>query len=115
MTEIQKYSFGNIDIGGVMYSSDVIIYSDDRIENPWRRSESHYLTSEDIPDVVSNVPEVVIIGTGAVGIMKVDEELLSLLRQKGVEIYVERTKQATKIYNDISKNKKTCACLHLTC
>ena len=115
MTEIQKYSFGNIDIDGVVYSSDVIIYSDGKIESPWRRSESHYLTSEDVPDVVSNIPEVVVIGTGSVGIMNVDDALLSLLRQKGVEIYVERTKQATKIYNDISKTKKTCACLHLTC
>ena len=115
MAEIQKYSFGSIDIDSVMYSSDVIIYSDSRIECPWRRSESHYLTAEDIPEIISNVPEVIVIGTGAVGIMQVDDNILSLLRQRGVEVYVEKTKQATKIYNDLAKNKKTCACLHLTC
>jgi hypothetical protein len=115
MSTIKNYSFGNIVINNKNYSADIIIHTDESLDTPWRRQESHYMTITDIPTVLEKLPEILIIGTGAVDIMKIDEKMLSSLKQRGIEVHIARTKQATKIYNDLSKTKKVCGCFHLTC
>jgi hypothetical protein len=112
--EIQEYDFGWIKIDGKIYENDLIIFPD-RIFTNWWREEGHYLKESDIFEVFLEKPEVLIIGTGANGLMKIDEGVIKKAKELGIELIIENTYFAVKKFNEMSKIKKTIAALHLTC
>ena len=111
---IDDYSFGKIVIGGKTYTSDVIVYPD-KVDASWWRKEGHYLQKEDLGDIIKAGPDVVIIGTGNWGVMKVPDETLDFLASKGIAAYAERTEKAVALFNSQQKNKKVIGAFHLTC
>jgi len=72
---IEDYSFGKIIINGKKYDSDLIIFKD-HIYDSWWRKEGHNLCIDDIKEIIDIKPEVLIIGTGYFGLMKVPQELI---------------------------------------
>lgn len=111
---INSYDFGRIVIDGTVFTTDVIIFPD-RVEDNWWRRDGHVLHVEDVELVVEQKPEVLIVGTGKYGVMKVSPQTREYIESKGVELIVEQTEQACEIYNRISQAKKVVAALHLTC
>lgn len=112
--KIEHYSFGSITVDGKTYTSDVIIYPG-RVDSSWWRKEGHNLHIVDLTDVINAKPQVLVIGTGASGLMKVLKETLSHLESKGIEVHVERTDKAVELYNKLQKDKIVIAAFHLTC
>ena len=112
--EITHYSFGRIVIDGQTYTSDVIIFPD-YVDSLWWRKEGHLLQIADLKDIVAAKLSVLIIGTGFYGTMRVPKETFEHLKSNKIEVYVENTQQAVKLYNEISSQKPTIAALHLTC
>lgn len=111
---IQDYSFGKIVIEGKTYASDVIVYPD-KVDASWWRKEGHYLDKGDIRDIVKARPDIVIIGTGNWGVMKVPKETLDFLESKGISTYVEKTARAVELFNSQPEDKKVIGAFHLTC
>lgn len=111
---INSYNFGNITIDNQKFTKDLIIYSD-HITSNWRRKTSHFLIEDDITEIIDYKPEVLIIGTGASGLMKVDDRLKEKLKSLVIETIIKRTADAVNEYNRIYKDKKVVAALHLTC
>ncbi|MHA1594397.1 MAG: Mth938-like domain-containing protein [Candidatus Baldrarchaeia archaeon] len=112
--KIEEYSFGRIVINGKTYTSDVIIFPD-RVKGGWWRKEGHCLYIEDLKEVIEEKPEVLVVGTGAYGAMRVPKETLEELKRHGIEVIVCETKEACKIFNELSGKKRVVAALHLTC
>ncbi len=111
---IEAYDFGRIVIDGKTYTSDVIIFPE-RIEAAWWRREGHVLHIEDIESIVAAKPELLIVGTGKYGVMKVPAQTRAYLHTKGVDVLVEPTDKAVELYNYYTGVKKVVAALHLTC
>jgi hypothetical protein len=111
---IDTYSFGNIMIDGKTYASDVIIYPD-RINSSWWRKVGHELGVDDLKDVLDQKPDVIVVGTGDPGMMKVLPETEKLIKSKGIKLIVQPTKEAYKTYNQLSSSQKVIAMLHLSC
>ncbi len=114
---ISHYSFGKIIIDNKTYTSDVIIYSN-RVDSSWWRKEGHYLQPVDLTDVVNAKPDILIIGTGNSGVMRVTGETLDFVKSKGIEVYVDITGKAVELFNKLQgekTNKIIIATLHLTC
>lgn len=111
---IDSYSFGRMVIDGKTYQSDLIIYPE-KVESSWRRKEGHLLQSEDLKTVTASNPEVLIIGTGYFGLMKLPDELRNELLGRNLELYVEKSSHAAEIFNAIHTKRKAVAAFHLTC
>jgi len=111
---IESYSFGNITIDGKRYTSDVIIYPE-RVDDKWWRRQGHNLAAEDLEQVLRYHPEVLVIGRGKPGLMKVSDELAAKLRGLGIDVFVAPTAKAVRIYNEQCPQRKTIAALHLSC
>ncbi|MFQ6136123.1 MAG: Mth938-like domain-containing protein [Candidatus Hydrothermarchaeales archaeon] len=109
---IDSYDFGRIVIDGKSYSSDVIIFPNKVVS--WWREEGHILNNVDIKEIVEERPEVLIVGTGYSGCMKVLAEVKEQLESLGIELIAERTREACNTYNRLS-DKKVIAAFHLTC
>lgn len=112
---IDDYSFGEIVINGTRYDSDVIIFPDGRVLHPWWRAEGHRLTYQDIADLATDQPELIIAGTGEYGLMKPEPTLKAELGKQGINFEALPTPQAIKLYNDLLESSRIGACLHLTC
>ena len=111
---IDSYSFGSITIDGIKFTKDLIICHD-HITSNWRRKTGHLLVETDIAEILDYKPEVLIIGTGASGLMKVDDKLKEKLKSLGIEFVIKKTAEAVIEYNKIYKDKNVVAALHLTC
>jgi hypothetical protein len=111
---IESYEFGRIVIKGKRYATDVIIYPD-HVEDNWWREEGHSLSPVDLWAVVQAKPEVLVVGTGRSGLMRVLPETEKYLREQGIRLIAERTTEAVRIYNQLCQSTRVVAALHLTC
>ncbi|KPJ52894.1 hypothetical protein AMJ39_06565 [candidate division TA06 bacterium DG_24] len=111
---IDSYRFGRIVIDGRPFTADVIVYPD-RVQGSWWRKEGHSLDMGDLEDVFDAAPQVLIVGTGANGIMRVPPEVASAIEVRGIKLIVERTDRACELFNEMSQGQMVVAALHLTC
>jgi hypothetical protein len=111
---IEEYDFGRIIIDGKVYTQDVIIYPD-RVEGGWWRREGHELSVADIGGILREKPEVLVVGTGNAGLMQVLDEVRTLLSSRGIKLIEKPTKEACKVFNELSEKTRVIAALHLTC
>jgi len=111
---IDSYQFGLIVVSGKKYTSDVIIFPD-RVRDNWSRKTGHQLCLKDIAEVITENPEVLVVGTGASGLMKVLPEVERGVETQGIKLIVEATAQACHTYNYLCQSQRVVAALHLTC
>ncbi len=114
MNIIDSYNFGQVVVNGKRYTLDVIIFPD-RVRDNWRRKMSHQLCLGDIAEVMTESPEVLVVGTGASGLMKVLPEVEQSVGAQGIKLIVEATGKACLTYNQLCHSQKVIAALHLTC
>jgi len=114
MNTVDSYSFGQIVINGRKYTSDVIVFPD-RVQGDWWRDESHELTLKDVAGILNENPEILLVGTGAPGQMRVLPEVEQETEAHNIQLIVQPTGEACEIYNQLSKTQRVVAALHLTC
>ena len=112
--KIDSYSFGRIVINGKTYTSDVILYPG-RVDASWWRKEGHLLQFADVEEALQAKPDVLVIGTGYAGVMRVPRETIDRIAAKGIEVKVERTSKAVALFNDLQDGRTVIAALHITC
>jgi hypothetical protein len=112
---VESYKFGQITVNGKSYSSDVIIFPD-RVKDHWWRKEGHRLRIEELKEVLEAKPDMLVIGTGYYGLMKVPAEVKQHIEKKRIKVVVQPTKEAYETFNQLIKSgKKVVAAFHLTC
>jgi len=112
MNLIEDYSFGKIVIDGKYYTDDVILLGEKVIDGWWRK-KGHQLSIDDLQKIVDFKPDLLIIGTGNSGRLRVPKSLETKLDFK---IKSLPTKKACKIYNDeVKKDRRVSGAFHLTC
>jgi hypothetical protein len=112
--EIQDYRFGRMVVDGEPHTRDLILLPDRVVANWWRR-EGHRLDVEDLQAVLSDAPEVLVVGTGIYGRMQVPEETRRVVEAAGIELRPARTGEAWRTYNDLREQRRTAGAFHLTC
>ena len=113
MPRIEGYRFGQIVVDGEEQTRDVIVLPD-RVIIDWWRAEGHRLVLADLEDVLEELPEHLLVGTGAYGQMRPEPEALERLRERGVEVEALPTGEAVRRYGELDP-RRTAAALHLTC
>ena len=116
MQRIGQYSFGKIVIDGQQYKSDVIIYPD-RIDDKWWRADGHNLIISDLPFLPKHPPNILVIGQGKYGLMKISQDFQNLIKENKLDCRFAKTDEAVEIYNNLWNTgaKDMVAALHLTC
>ena len=112
---IDSYQFGKIVIDGTEYNSDCIILGGS-VQPNWWRKQGHLLTPEDLKPVIAARPDVLVVGCGASGIMKVSEKVNQVLQEHGIELFKANTSKAVERFNELAaQGENIAAALHLTC
>ncbi|MDX1776113.1 MAG: MTH938/NDUFAF3 family protein [Desulfobulbales bacterium] len=115
MPVIESYVFGKMVIDGVSYNKDVIIFPDGSILSPWWRKKGHILAKEDLVELIETGPDIIICGTGAMGVMRPAAGLLKYLATVNIQFQAQKSTKAVELYNNLSGTRKVGGCFHLTC
>jgi hypothetical protein len=120
MLHIDSTQFGEVVIDDKKYHQALII-GDKIEERDYKKLKELFDTAHKIGDweieaLISNNPEIIIIGTGQNGAMSVDEDSAKKLKAKSSELIIAETPQAIEIYNEqVKLGKKVNALIHTTC
>lgn len=112
---IDSYSFGVMKVNGTEYKADLIVFPD-KVRANWWRKQGHSLAIEDLDDIFDFKPEVLVVGTGASGLMEISDSTKTALQKGGIELFAANTGQALCLFNELlQKGKKVVGAFHLTC
>ena len=111
---IESYRFGLMKISGVTYTSDLVLLID-HLKSDWRRKTSHKMHIEDIREGLRKKPEILIVGTGYFGRMKIQSDAEKFLQTEGIKLIAEKTVRAYKVYNKLNKSNRVVGAFHITC
>jgi hypothetical protein len=113
MATLEGYRFGRLVVDGTEETKDVIVLPG-RVVRNWWRIEGHALQMEDLEGVADDLPDRLIVGTGADQRMRPDPDVLHWLQGRGVEVEVLPSDQAVRRYGELDP-ATTAIALHLTC
>lgn len=115
MNLVENYRFGKIVINGQKYNKDLIVFPDE-IKTNWWRKDGHSLCLEDLTSIYNIKTDVLVVGIGSSGVMKVPSDVIQELNQKEIEVIVLKTPEAVEEYNRLAKEgKQVVGAFHLTC
>jgi hypothetical protein len=113
MARLARYSFGRIEVDGEEQTKDLIVLPE-RVVTGWWREQGHALSMKDLREVLDDLPERLIVGTGASGRMRPNPDAIEELRARGIHVEALPTDQAVVRYGELDP-RQTAAALHLTC
>ncbi len=111
---IDRYDFGVIVIDGRTYRQDLLLWPG-HIKSDWWRREGHLLQLEDIAEALAARPEVLVVGMGQPGHLRVDPALAAYLKDRGIDLVALPTREASRVINELADKRRLAAALHLTC
>ncbi len=112
--KIESYRFGQMVVDGEKHSKDLILLPEQIIGNWWRK-QGHRLSPDDLEAVFAAAPEVLVVGTGAHGVMKVPPETRQAIEAQGIDLYTAPTGEAWQTYNELQDQRQAAGAFHLTC
>jgi len=111
---VGSYRFGSVEVDGVVYDHDLIYYRGEVAR--WWREKGHKVKVGDIQSLLDQSPELVVFGTGAMGLMQVGGKARTALEEAGIEVVTDRTERAIERYNALAAEGRDVAlAIHLTC
>ena len=85
---IEDYRFGHIVVDGEGYRHDLIILPD-RIVSGWWRKRGHVLRTDDLDAMFEADVDLLVVGQGSFGMMKVPQETVQALEASGIEVIAQ--------------------------
>ncbi len=71
---------------------------------------------EDLEEVLAEDVDVLVVGTGAYGVMKVPDEVVEELGRRGIKVIAEPTSEAVRTFCKLrAEGKRVAGAFHLTC
>lgn len=118
----QKYRFGMVKFDDREYSHDIVVHTDgnvkkrDKGHSKRKYGTSHILCADEIEILLDENPEVLVVGCGQVGVLKVGEDARKILAAKNVDLVDLPTQKATDEFNRLkNKGRRVAAIIHVTC
>jgi len=110
-----EFSFGRIVVDGQICNSDIKIVRDKLVPDWWRKS-GHTVAIEDVQDILDSDSTILVVGKGQPGYMRVTESLKKHLKKNDIELIVEQTSDAIKIFSRLlQEGKRVSGGFHVGC
>ena len=113
VVNIDSTKFGEITVNGQPYDSDMTVFWDGKLSY---RSKEHILEIGEFTKVLRAGPEIVVVGTGQSGSLKLAPEVVHWAKNKHIDLYMDKTPKAVDIFNAFAnQGKKVVGIFHVTC
>jgi hypothetical protein len=118
--KINSTEFGSITINDKKYDQ-VLIIGNKAVERDYDRLKelfgtSHKIGDWEVTELLKEYPDIILFGIGQDGALEVGEDIIKTIKEKGIELIIEKTPQAIVIFNEkVQSGKKINALIHTTC
>lgn len=113
MVKIDFTKFGEVSVDGKIYYSDMLVWWDGRVEF---RVKKHTFDMDDFLGLLKKKPEVIVIGTGQTGVVKVSDKVRQAAEERKIKLYVDPSPKAVDMFNGlVAQRKRAVALIHTTC
>lgn len=116
---IDETSFGSITISGEQYEKDIMIRLNGEVTKRKKKlskakyGTSHIVSLDEAKYIYEDGAELLIIGSGQYGALKLSDEAIEFFRQQGCMVKLLPTPQAMDAWNDAEGS--VIGMFHLTC
>ncbi len=112
MVFIDSVKYGEMVIDGRTYYSDMQLFWDGKVEMVAKRQ---VFTLDDYMALRARKPDTIIIGCGMEGGLLVEKGLGERAEKDNIDLFVERTPQAIRLFNSlVAAKRKVIAVIHTT-
>jgi hypothetical protein len=117
--KIDKTKFGSITVSGIKYENDILIRLDGDVEKRKKKlskevfGTSHIISLAEAEHVYEEGAEIIIIGAGQSGLVKLSDEAAEFFTQKKCRVELMPTPQAIQRWNKTKGS--TVGLFHITC
>ena len=112
---IAKFTFGTITVGSQRYHNDIKII-DGEVVADWWRDSGHTVDFVDILDILQRKPDMIVIGKGDPGYMRVADGLREYVENHKIELIEEKTPTAIDTFNRLfHEGRKVAGAFHVGC
>jgi hypothetical protein len=118
----QETKFGMVKFADKTYNYDIMVHQDgtvnrrDKNISKKKKGSSHIIAAEEVKIITDENPEILVVGSGQSGRLKVEDDARDLLSSKDIELIILPTKQAIIKYNELkNQNRRITGIIHVTC
>lgn len=112
---ITEFSFGRIVVEGQTCNTDIKIVQGKLVPNWWRKS-GHSVEIDDVQDILKSNSEILVIGKGQPGYMRISDSLHRHFAQNNIQMIEEPTPEAIRIFNRLyAQGKRVSGGFHVGC
>ena len=112
---ITDFSFGRIVANGQIFNHDIKIVQSTLLPDWWRKN-GHTVDIEDVEDILDDNPEILVIGQGQPGYMKISDALREHLAHRNVKLIEAPTAEAIETFNRLHKEgRRVAGGFHVGC
>lgn len=120
MINFEKTWFGGVRINGQDYKQVLVVGEEIEERDTARLNElfgtTHRIGDWEIEKLLSNKPEIIIIGNGQSGVLEVTSEVEEKFKTAGVDLRILLTPEAISEFNKLyQEDKRINALIHTTC
>lgn len=117
--EIERIAWGKLQIAGQSTAfKDAKLFPGGAREWDWNETGTHHqpgIQPADVTELIEKGAQVIVLSKGYYERLQVCPETLQLLEKKNIEVHVEQTEKAVRLYNEFCKNRPAGALIHSTC
>ncbi len=116
--KIVRLEWGEVELDDGSVYKDVKLFPGGARAWNWGETGTHHnpgVQMSDVDELLKNGAEVVVLTRGVLGRLGVPHDVVNMLKDRGIEVYVKNTKQAVDLYNQLRDEKKTGILIHSTC
>ncbi len=116
---IISLAWGHMNIAGLGAGKDFKLWPGGGREWDWRETNTHHLPGiqpDDVKELLDKGSTHLVLSRGMLLALHTCPETLQLLESNGIAVFIEETKAAAKLYNDlVERGEATGGLFHSTC
>ncbi|MGD8458592.1 MAG: MTH938/NDUFAF3 family protein [Anaerolineales bacterium] len=116
--KINELKWGYIEVDGFGEFKDVKLYPGGARSWNWTETGTEHIPGiqyADVEELLEHGAQVIVISQGIYGRLKIQEDTLTKLGQRGITTHVLKTKAAKKLYNELCVDTPVGGLFHSTC
>jgi len=118
MPKVDSFEFGSIVVDGKRYGHDIFVFANGTVKprkGGFWKFGSHVVKKGEIDELLKTNPDVILLGTGTSGRVRLAPAGELALKKAGVECVVLRSLEASERLNELLDNgKQVAALIHVT-
>lgn len=116
--KIVSLSWGRMEVEGLGVGKDFKLYPGGGREWDWHETGTRHspgIQPADVDELLAHGATVVVLGRGMLRRLQVQPATLAMLEQRSVATHVAGTREAVRIYQELTANAQVAGLFHSTC